>query len=360
MPQLPARAAFVALALTISAASAAQPWASHRPDGHAPIGVMADHTHGGQEVMFSYRSMWMPMSGNRVGTDGIPDAEVVAPAGQDFIVTPSEMPMRMDMVGVMYAPNRRVTFMAMVPFVTMDMDHRSRMSVASDPEAVAFSTQSSGIGDVSATALVLLADPGRSRVHAGLGASVPTGSVEQRDDTPMGEDQVLPYPMQTGSGTVDFLPSLTYLGQSDRFGWGAQTRGTVRLGENDRQFAYGNRAGLTGWGSVLLNDAFSLSARLDGQAWGNVRVEDGLDVGDDGYPYGMGVASRLVPTVFPDLRAGERVDLSVGLNAYAPSGPVEGLRGAVEIGVPVYERLAGPQLGTDFVLTVGAQYAFHL
>ena len=327
----------------------AQSWTSHRPDGHAPIGVMADHTHGGQEVMVSVRQMWMPMDGNLDGTDGLTPAEIVAPPGQPgFRLTPVEMPMQMTMLGGMYAPSRRVTFMAMLPFLSNTMDHASFR----DPETVAFTTHSGGVGDVSATALVLLSDAGRSRVHAGLGASFPTGSIDEADDTPMGEDSRLPYPMQVGSGTVDLLPSLTYLGQTDQFGWGAQARGTVRLGTNDRGYALGNRAGLTGWGSVVVTDAVSLSARLDGQAWGNI---DGADPA-----YDMAVASNLVPTVFTDLRAGERLDVSVGLNAYVPSGVAEGLRAAVEVGVPVYQRLAGPQLETDFVVTVGAQYAFHL
>ncbi len=339
-----------ALAAFLVTSASAQPWTSHRPDGHAPIGVMADHTHGAREAMFSYRSMWMPMSGSRVGTESIGDAQIVSPTGQNFLVTPSEMPMRMDMVGFMIAPASRVTLMAMVPFVSFEMDHKTRASLAADPDAIAFSTQSSGIGDVSAAALILLATPGRSRVHAGLGASVPTGFIDATDDTPMGADQQLPYPMQRGSGTVDLRPSLTYLGQSDRFGWGAQARGVVRLGTNDRDYALGNRAGLTGWTSVVLTDALSLSTRVHGEAWDNI---DGADP-----TFAMAVANRLIPTVFPDLRAGERVDLSVGLNAAVPGGLFAGLRGAVEVGVPVYQRLAGPQLETDFVLTVGAQYAF--
>lgn len=335
-------------AITLPCASA-QSWTSHRADGHAPIGVMADHTHGGQEVMFSARSMWMPMDGNLDGTTDLTPSQIVAPPGQDgFRLTPVEMPMQMTMLGAMYAPSRRLTMMAMVPFLSNTMDHASFQN----PDGVAFTTQSGGLGDVSATALVLLSDVGRSRVHAGLGVSVPTGSVDETDDTPMGEDSRLPYPMQVGSGTVDLQPSLTYLGQTDQFGWGAQARGTVRLGENDRGYALGNRAGLTGWGSVLLTEAFSVSARLDGQAWENI---DGADPA-----YDAAVAANLVPTVFPTLRAGERVDVSVGLNAYVPSGAAAGLRGAIEVGVPVYQRLAGPQLETSFVVTVGAQYAFHL
>lgn len=345
-------AALAALVFCLVPHLSAQPWTSSRPDGHAPIGVMGDHTHGGQEVMVSVRTMFMQMAGSRVGTDVVADADIVSPTGQNFLVTPSEMPMRMDMLGLMVAPNRRLTLMAMVPFLTNTMDHKSRMSVAADPDAVAFSTRSTGIGDISLTGLILLAEPGRSRIHAGIGVSFPTGSIEATDDTPMGADQQLPYPMQLGSGSAAFLPSLTYLGQSDRFGWGSQARLTVQAGENDRGYTVGPRAGLTAWGSVVVSEAASLSARVDGQVWGDI---DGADAA-----YAMGVQNRLVPTVFTDLRNGERVDVSVGLNAVVPSGPLAGLRGAAEVAAPVYQRLDGPQLETDLVLTLGVQYAFGL
>ena len=326
------RAALVALVL-LTAPASAQAWTSGRPDGHAPIGVMGDHTHGGREIMVSLRTMYMPMEGSRIGTDSVTDPQIVSPDGQGFRVTPSEMTMRMDMLGLMVAPNRTLTLMAMVPLVTHDMDHVSRMSVASDPDAVAFSTGSSGIGDVSLT-----------------GISLPTGSIDATDDTPMGDDQQLPYPMQLGAGTVGILPSLTYLGQSDRFGWGAQARGAFPVGTNDRDYAPGLRTGLTGWGSVVVSDALSLSARVDGQVWGDI---DGADPA-----YAMAVQNRFVPTVFPDLRNGERVDVSVGVNGYLPSGPLAGLRGAVEVAAPVYQRLDGPQLETDLIVTAGLQYAF--
>ena len=42
-----------------------------RPDSHAPIGVMGDHTHSAGEVMLSYRFMRMSMEGNRDGTDHV-------------------------------------------------------------------------------------------------------------------------------------------------------------------------------------------------------------------------------------------------------------------------------------------------
>ena len=346
------RAALIALAVSLALPTSAQAWTSSRPDGHAPIGVMGDHTHGAREMMVSLRTMYMPMEGSRVGTASVTDATIVSPAGENFLVTPSRMTMRMDMLGLMVAPNRTLTLMAMVPFLTNEMDHTSRMSIAMDPDAVAFSTESSGIGDVSLAGLILLAEPGRSRVHAGIGASLPTGSIDATGVTPMsGEQQAqLPYPMQLGAGVVQIQPSLTYLGQSDRFGWGAQARGSFPIGTNDRGWAPGLRTGLTGWSSVVVSDGVSLSARVDGTVWGDVDGEDAA--------YAMAVAGRVVPTVFPELRNGERMDVSVGLNAVVPSGALAGLRGAVEVAAPLYQRLDGPQLETDLVVTVGAQYAF--
>ena len=47
-----------------SSCCAAEGWTSYRPDGNAPIGVMADHYHHKGGVMLSYRYMNMNMKGN--------------------------------------------------------------------------------------------------------------------------------------------------------------------------------------------------------------------------------------------------------------------------------------------------------
>ncbi len=67
------------MATTAVPLAAQEPWTSGRPDGHAPIGVMGDHTHGGGEVMLSYRFMDMRIQGNRDGTDEVSPEQVVSP-----------------------------------------------------------------------------------------------------------------------------------------------------------------------------------------------------------------------------------------------------------------------------------------
>lgn len=313
----------------------AHDWTSARPDGHAPIGVMGDHTHSAGEWMLSYRFMRMEMDGNRDDTDQIGVSEVLA----DFPVTPTEMTMDMHMFGVMYAPTDKLTLMGMLPYLDFSMDHVTRTGVR-------FTTESEGIGDIRLTALYVLYELGRHRVHLNAGISFPTGSIDERDGTPAGPNQKLPYPMQLGSGTFDLLPGITYLGQTEDWSWGAQGLAAIRVGENDNDYTLGDRFHLTGWLARRLSDAFSGSIRLNGQTWGDI---DGAD---------PDLNPRMVPTADPDRRAGTRLDLMFGLNYYVRQGMFKGHRLAIEGGIPVYQRLDGPQLETDWLLTAGWQYAW--
>lgn len=310
-------------------------WSSGRPDGHAPITVMGDHVHSKGEWMLAYRYMFMSMDGNRDGTDDLSNDDVL----EDFMVSPDDMTMQMHMLGAMYAPTNNLTLMAMVPFVVKEMDHVTRMGTE-------FTTNSSGIGDIKFSGLYQLFNKNRQTVHLNLGFSVPTGSIDERDDTPAGDDVILPYPMQIGSGTVDLRPGITYLGQTDDWSWGAQANTVLRLGENDRGYTVGNRYQLLGWVARRLNDTVSLSLKLDGETWDDY---DGAD---------SALNPNVIPTADPDLRGGTRLDLGLGVNVYLPENFLPGGRLAAEFELPIYQSLEGPQLETDWQLTVGVQSAF--
>lgn len=332
---LPFQPTTIILAHSDDKTTAPGQWTSGRPDGHAPIGVMGDHVHGQGEWMVSYRYMFMSMDGNRDGTDDLSNDEVL----EDFMVSPEDMTMQMHMLGAMYAPTDQLTLMAMVPFVIKEMDHVTRMGTD-------FTTNSSGIGDIKLSGLYQLFNENRQSVHLNLGFSLPTGSIDERDDTPAGEDVILPYPMQIGSGTVDLRPGITYLGQTDNWSWGAQANTVLRLGENDRGYTVGNRYQLMGWFARRLNETVSVSLRLDGETWEDY---DGAD---------SALNPNVIPTADPDLRGGTRLDLGLGVNVYLPESFLPGGRFAAEFELPVYQSLEGPQLETDWQLIVGVQSAF--
>ncbi len=184
------------------------------------------------------------------------------------------------------------------------------------------------------------------RVHLNLGLSAPTGSIDERGDTPVAANVRLPYPMQVGSGTWDLLPGLTYLGQTDAWSWGAQGVGTVRLGENEYDYTLGNRLSTTAWLSKPVARSASVSLRLGVDTWGNISGAD------------PALNPKMVPTADPNRRAGTRVDMGVGINLYSSAGTFSGHRLALEVLAPVYQDLTGPQLETDWTVIVGWQKSF--
>ena len=114
----------------------------------------------------------------------------------------------------------------------------------------------------------------RQRAHLHLGVSAPTGSIDERGETPAATNVRLPHHMQVGSGTWNVLPGLTYLGQTDAWSWGAQAIGTVRLGENEYDYALGHRVSTTAWFSRRLSESASASLRLGVDRWGNISGAD--------------------------------------------------------------------------------------
>ena len=306
-----------------------------RPDAHAPIGVMGDHLMREGEIMLSYRFMVMDMDGNRTGTDRV---DVPLPG---YMVSPTRMTMDMHMLGVMYAPGDRLTLALMLPFTSISMDH------IRNSDGLPFTTESSGIGDVKLSVLYgLYARPGRDLL-LNLAFSVPTGSIDERDDIPTvpPSNAHLPYPMQLGSGTWDLIPGLTWVHTFDRWSYGLQGLYTIRTGTNANGYTLGNKLDLSAWIARKVAASTSLSFRLNGLDWGNI---DGADT--------RLLPMPTVPTKDPNLRGGTRVDALAGINFVLPS--LQSLRLAAEGGVPIYQDLNGPQLETDLVFTLGAQFTF--
>lgn len=328
--------ALVALAILAALSGSPHTARADLADEHAPIGVMADHTHDPGEIMLSYRFMTMSMDGHRDGTRNLSIEEVL----EQFPVAPTEMTMDMHMFGAMYGVTDWLTAMVMVPWIDLEMDHRTRSGGQ-------FTTRSNGVGDVTLGGLFGLYESGDHAVIARAALTLPSGSINQRDNTPMG-DQRLPYPMQLGSGTYDLAPALTYTGGHGREGWGAQVRGTVRLGENGNDYTLGDRFAGTGWYSHRWMDWLSTSLRIAGEVWGNV---DGAD---------PTLNAAVVPTADPSRRGGERIDLGFGVNLIGVGGVVDEHRLAIEVDLPVYQRLDGPQLENDWAVTVGWQRAIAL
>ncbi|MEO9512406.1 MAG: transporter [Flavobacteriaceae bacterium] len=314
-----------------------QKWASGRPDGHAPISVMGDHMHGKGEWMFSYRYMYMNMDELKEGSDDASFDDALA----DYTITPTTMPMNMHMLGAMYAPSDKITIMAMVNYLSMEMDHLTQMGGT-------FTTEANGFGDIQLGLLYQFFNKRGQTLHGQLGISIPTGSVTASDATPAStpNEVELPYPMQLGSGTFDPNLALTYLSQYESISWGSQIKGTFRFGENDRAYRYGNRYSLNNWFAVKTTNWLSFSARLEGLVVGEIEGTD------------PNLMPMMVITADTNNSGGTFINSGLGINTYISNGALKNLRLGVELGYPLYQDLNGIQLKNKETLTLGAQYSF--
>ncbi len=329
-----------------------------RADGHAPIRVMGDHIHERGEWMLSYRYTYMDVQGNRIGDDEVSPDAIATTAPNRFFgapmqpptlrVVPTDMTMETHMFGAMYAPTDWLTLMFMTSYIEKEMDHVTYMGGLGTTVRGGFTTRTDGIGDSKFTGLIRLFNDGTHRAHIRVGISAPTGATDETDTvlTPLGTmpSTRLPYAMQIGSGTVDFLPGITYSGKLNRLGWGGQYVGDIRT-ERDDGYRWGHKHVATGWLSYQPRPFISVSTRLAYESMGGIE----------------GIDARIVApvqTADPNNYGGDKLNLLFGINLAGQTGRMRGMRIALEGGFPFVQHLNGPQMETDFILTAGAQVMF--
>jgi len=322
-----------------------------RADDHAPAGVMYDHMHKAGDVMIGLRLSrdWYD-GAMRAGTEPLSDAQVAA-AGYGTGV--QSMRMDMAMLDLMWAPTDTLTLMVMPQYMKMDMVMRGLPSMGGGHgghggghammpgETHAHSHE--GWGDTIVSGLVRLKQGKPVNIHATLGLSIPTGSVDARN----ANGTFLHYGMQMGSGTWDVLPSLTATGSAGRFGWGGQAAYVWRAeNRNDSGYQLGDRFTGTAWGSYRFADGASVSLR-------GLYTHEGAIEG-----HYSGAHNHASP---PDLQpnyGGDRVELGFGLNLVATGGPLKGIRIGAEYLVPVHEKVNGIQLAKRDGLQLNLSKAF--
>ena len=329
----------------------------------APAGVMSAHmldTAG--DWMIGYRYMYGRqagdmLQGNNKINDGVIQVSDSNCGGSHCYVAPDEMTMHMHMFNIMYAPTDWLNLMLMPTFIDMSMGMRS---LAGEPELgirdpdypevshAGHEHMTGGLGDTKISALFKLYADQVHHLHLGIGVSAPTGDVDiELRDTHGEELGLIHYGMQLGSGTWDFTPNMTYTGNSDKWSWGAQLSGIVRLeSQNESGYRLGDKFQSTVWGSYNLLNWLSMSVR-------GVYTSQGALHGEYN-----DVHSPIGPMDSPESYGGEYYDLGFGINAIVPTGDLAGNSLSVEWIQPMEDDVNGYQLERDGTLSVNWGYAF--
>ena len=327
----------------------------HHHGAPVPAGVMYGHMMSqAEEIMVGYRYQYNNQGGAMLhGSNSVNDQALVSNACTDYnkgcLYKPTSMNMQMHMLDLMYAPTDWLNIMLMPQLMSMDMTMSNPIRpYINQTEENDFGGHggakhfSNDIGDTVVTALVKVLDKNGHHVHLGLGMSTPTGSIGVRLDSSNLQD----YGMQTGSGTWDFKPSLTYTGQVNDFSWGVQLSGVKRLEKNKYDYAYGDIFQATPWGSYQPFNWLSASVRGVYTAQGDIQGATNQ-------------AHQVTSTVDSASNYGGRfLDVGVGLNASVTGGKFVGHNVSFEWLQPVSTDYNGYQLNRNGALAVSWNYSF--
>jgi hypothetical protein len=318
-------------------------------DASAPAGIMLAHmpqTAG--ELMAGYHfHVERRAHDMQHGTATASDHDVVQNgcAGNPCNVRPTVMNMHMQMLELMYALDGRTAVMLMPKYVAMDMDMRPLDGAPisggmGSLEAVAImhaghTHESGGIGDTEIHVLRSLMREENEELHVGAGLSLPTGKSGLKFRDTMGVHLgYLPYDMQLGSGTIDFLPSLTYTRETGGLTLGAQARGVLRMKErNLHGYALGNILQTTLWTGRNFSNGWAASLRAMYTSQGAIR---GAFTGD--------TLVHIGPSDVTGNYGGRFLDAGLGIAKYVQGGSLAGSRFALEWLQPVSDRPNGYQL----------------
>ena len=320
----------------------------HLADSHGPISIMGDHMHKKGEVMFSYRFGQMNMNNVGNGRKKININSVMSlPNGAsnnsgNYMNSPISMKMNMHMFGGMYAPLSNLTFMIMSSYLEKVMTQQ-RIPMAGGSR---FKVNSSGIGDTRISSLINLFDNDLLKTHLGIGLSLPTGDINERDATPASPDSRLGYSMQNGTGTYDLIFFLNNVKKIGKVKIGEQfffKRGIS--GNNSKNYSYGDVFDFNIWSSFRWIDSISSSIKI------NYSYEKKMDGSDNE------MNPRMSPAMDSYNKGHNKINLGFGINFVNTNKIFKNHRIGIEGTFPIYQNLRGLQMQETFRLIIGWQYA---
>ncbi len=283
----------------------------------------------------SYHYKQRQFEGYRDGTTEVSFREVL----EIFPVLPTEITQEAHIFQTHYRHSDKLGLTLGIPYILQSTAHIRRAGAP-------FTLESEDFGDLSLYLGYTAFQRGTNRTILNLGAGFPTGSIDEKGDTPRGPNTQLPYAMQTGSGTYDLRPGIIHTKALGPFALGAAVNGVIRLGKNDRDYRLGDSITAAVWAGYRVAPWADVSVRFEGECWGSIEGQD------------PDVNPAIAPVADPDLYGGCRIDTGLGLKLYHPASVYRDRFVEIAFQTPIWQDLNGPQTEKRWEFTVGAGFSF--
>ncbi len=306
--------------------------------GNMPLNIPGAGTPEPHEFRIKFNLSWGKMVGLRRGTSN----RSTSNAHGQYMMAPRKMDMYMSNVSVGYAFSDRFFVGIMGMYMEKDMEMIRR------GDGRRSSMNSQGASDTMLmTKTLLYADDfliPRSQISLLLGASIPTGSINQDDN-----GQILPYSMQLGSGTFDPFVGVLYEGSSSPFWWGANVSYLARTYENYKSYNLGDEFRCDLYGMYQVRHNLLGELQIKGKYAGDIEGEAReIELDGDGHMMSNPDKPFMSNLFDPDNYGGSTVDLTAGVQWQ----PFHNHILNAQFSVPLYQNLHGTQLEKDFTASI--------
>jgi hypothetical protein len=342
--------AFGASAQVVGPARAPPP-----PQAPAPLGVFGVDMPAAGKVVLAVSPSFTRLQGSKIGATSVSADYIVSnvvsadtPVGSHLLrMVPHSLSVDTEGFSVAYGLTRDITLFASTALVQKSVNMEAFKGL-SGLTRLGYSTGStSGIGDTTLATIARIYQDRVNQLTISASLSLPTGSTT--DNIAL----LLPgntapakrgfYAMQPGTGTYDFMPGIAYSGVLKAWSWGLAYRARLPLDQNAQGWRYGDLQELNAWGGYTWRPGLETTLRLNGSTQGAIH---GADAAILGYAQGSD----------PLFYGGQQVSVFGGVMV---SGRFVGLPSSqlgLEAGVPLYQRLNGPQLGRDWQVNLALRY----
>ncbi|WP_019026209.1 hypothetical protein [Colwellia piezophila] len=300
--------------------------------------IFRAHIHNKNQWMFSYNYSVMHMEQMAQGKDKITSEQVL----ENYMATPTEMDMTMQMFHLMYAPSNNLTTMIALHYMNKEMRHQTRMGGE-------FTTRSSGLGDIKLGINYKFYeydyDVNSNYWYSLFNFTLPVGSIDKKAQTP-GGFTTLPYPMQLGSGSYQTEIGLGFTSTFTDRAWGIVSSIQTTLTHNDADYHHGNLIQVDLWYKQALSDTFSFNILTQYYDQDRIYGEDAR------------LNNMIVPTADVNNQGFRRVDLTLGVGWLLGELSATQQSMSIDYKKPIWQDVNGIQLRLNWNVSVNWQVNF--
>lgn len=211
-------------------------------------------------------------------------------------------------------------------------------------------TLNDGIGDIEVEAMLEAYSSSSYRAHVSLGVEVPTGTFDATGENAfLGATETrLPYSMQTGNGSLAFVPGVTLSTQNGYGTVGVQAKARFRVSEDDSGWKAGDDISAKLWAGYRLSDIVAVTTGLRVNRFNSI---EGFDASLDPL---FDPANDII------LSGGTVVSVPLGATAAINDGILGGTLIAAEIDWPVHQDFDQVRITETRTLRITVSRAFGM